>query len=664
MTNETKQDPSAKAERSIQVVNPEQENGNTEYKRKLHGCTPARLERLKTQMSYRLDEGKGVCTYCIGVEDDGCHSLLDYEACKSTAHLLELLGRSLNAVVRERRFFQGEIERDTEGGTPRRKQEVHNSHRHEEKSSEGRIPSFSDDDANLDKSPGVFTRAELVFQRIETHLLDPSPLSIAAIAAEHDKPPRKQPNSESGGALSQVSSVAETLSTRNLRVAVVGNVDAGKSTLIGTLTSTVLDDGRGSSRTSIMKHRHEIESGRTSTAATHLLGFTREGGAVAAAGDAVRGHRRKPEDEIAKESHRVVSLMDLAGHEKYLKTTIHGVASGMADYALVLVNSRHNPTHMTHHHLNLCASFGIQIIVVFTKIDGCPDHAFKSSKEEVYKLLKAPDVGKTPFEIRSSADVDTCILGGRMKTLAPVVTTSCVSGKGIGLLRDLLFRLPKRRKHEKKLLRSFEFLVDDVFRNVPGVGSVVSGFVNAGRLSVGSSAKVFVGPTGDGTFLESIAKSAHIARITTTEVVAGQSACLALALSKDARKKLRRGMVVLTEKPTATKAFEAEICVLKGTGTTIRRSYQAYVHVLSVRQAAFATGIELIQPHGATASIEPDTESEDHPEIVLRPGCRARVRFEFAQRPEYVRAGMRMLFRDGRVRGVGLITGIPDDAAT
>lgn len=26
---------------------------------------------------------------------------------------------------------------------------------------------------------------------------------------------------------------------------------------------------------------------------------------------------------------------------------------------------------------------------------------------------------------------------------------------------------------------------------------------------------------------------------------------------------------------------------------------------------------------------------------------------------EYVRPGMRMLFRDGRVRGVGLITGIP-----
>ena len=76
-------------------------------------------------------------------------------------------------------------------------------------------------------------------------------------------------------------SVGETLSARNIRIAVVGNVDAGKSTLIGTLTTSCLDDGRGKSRTSIMKHRHEIESGRTSTASTHLMGFRSTGEPIA-----------------------------------------------------------------------------------------------------------------------------------------------------------------------------------------------------------------------------------------------------------------------------------------------------------------------------------------------------------------------------------------------
>ena len=100
---------------------------------------------------------------------------------------------------------------------------------------------------------------------------------------------------------------------------VVGNVDAGKSTLIGTLITASLDDGRGKSRTAIMKHRHEIESGRTSTATTHLLGF-RSSGEPVTGRDAVRA-KRKSEDEVARESYKTVTLMDLAGHEKYLKTT-------------------------------------------------------------------------------------------------------------------------------------------------------------------------------------------------------------------------------------------------------------------------------------------------------------------------------------------------------
>lgn len=302
----------------------------------------------------------------------------------------------------------------------------------------------------------------------------------------------------------------------------------------------------------------------------------------------------------------------------------------MADYALILVNSRHPPTHMTHQHLNLCVNFGIHVIIIFTKVDGCPEHAFKTSKTEVIKLLRAPDVGKRPFEIRSEEDIATCM--GKLQTLAPMISTSCVTGEGIDLLQKMLFSLPKRRRHERKLERPFEFLVDDIF-NVPGVGSVVSGFVNAGSLTVGSNANVYVGPTDDGTFIKTLAKSAHIARINTTHVTAGQSACLALALNKDGRKKLRRGMVVLEESPMSTREFEAEICVLKGEGTTIRKSYQAYVHILNVRQSAYAKKIEIVSNDSSgILSSHTSLYGEDN-EIVLRPGSRAKVRFEFAQRP-------------------------------
>jgi GTPase len=603
-------------------------------------------------MSYRLDEGNGACLYRVGVEDDGCHSLLDYSSVAESARVLECIARNLNAVVLERKMIQNEV--IVQKGTPvpsgmepilvyqepilRNNGKAHPTLDEEDSvEKEEKNP----DDVRLRglrTEEGIYTRCELTIQRVETHLLDPSPMSVAAlnmatagnISGLSEKTSEKTPTQKTD-AKSEHVSISETLSSRNIRVAVVGNVDAGKSTLIGTLTTSCLDDGRGKSRTSIMKHRHEIESGRTSTATTHLMGFRSTGEPIAGR-DQIRANKRKTEDEIARESYRIITLMDLAGHEKYLKTTIHGVSSGMADYGLILVNSRHPPTHMTQHHLNLCCSFGIPVIVVFTKADNCPEHAFKTSKQEVIKMLRSPEIGKTPFAVRNEQDVATCM--DKLHTLAPIIETSCVNGQGIDLLQKMLFSLPKRRRHENKVNRPFEFLVEDIF-NVPGVGAVVSGFVNAGELTVGSNAHVYVGPIDDGTFLKTVAKSAHIARINTSHVTSGQSACLAFALSKDVRKKLRRGMVVLQESPTSTREFDAEICVIKGEGTTIRRSYQAYVHILNVRQSAFARDIQIVNHNavGLPPSHAATADEEVEQGIVLRPGSRAKVRFEFAKRP-------------------------------
>ena len=50
----------------------------------------------------------------------------------------------------------------------------------------------------------------------------------------------------------------------DVRIAVVGNVDSGKSTLVGVLTRNVLDDGRGKARQKVFSQQHELASGRTS----------------------------------------------------------------------------------------------------------------------------------------------------------------------------------------------------------------------------------------------------------------------------------------------------------------------------------------------------------------------------------------------------------------
>lgn len=101
-----------------------------------------------------------------------------------------------------------------------------------------------------------------------------------------------------------------------VRVAVVGNVDTGKSTLLGVLSRGALDNGRGKARANIFKHQHEIKSGRTSDIGREILGFDKRGNIVNYSSD------RTPNwSEICEQSSKLITFMDLAGHEKYLKTT-------------------------------------------------------------------------------------------------------------------------------------------------------------------------------------------------------------------------------------------------------------------------------------------------------------------------------------------------------
>jgi hypothetical protein len=237
------------------------------------------------QMSYRLDQGEGNCLYRLGVEDNGCHSLLDYESVAESARILECIARSLNAVVVERRMIQNEIV-VTEDGEPRKcdgdvkplivvepsvwgaaqqkklqqQQAAHDG----EPSKEEKEPEIENDELRLQKvGPHNYTRAEVQIHRVETHLLDPSPLSLVELAKSAEHMQAHQIPSSNGhhdnhhdGATTTPTcghgtkmpaenlSVGETLSSRNIRIAVVGNVDAGtfyaKSTLLKLLVFFLL----------------------------------------------------------------------------------------------------------------------------------------------------------------------------------------------------------------------------------------------------------------------------------------------------------------------------------------------------------------------------------------------------------------------------------------
>ncbi|MHA2204135.1 MAG: GTP-binding protein [Candidatus Hodarchaeales archaeon] len=78
---------------SILALSPEEDDGDTEYKRSLLGKSKDRIDGLETQMRYRMEEGDGQCTYVIGVDDDGTPYGLTEEEYEETRGVLDKIAK-------------------------------------------------------------------------------------------------------------------------------------------------------------------------------------------------------------------------------------------------------------------------------------------------------------------------------------------------------------------------------------------------------------------------------------------------------------------------------------------------------------------------------------------------------------------------------------------
>ena len=128
----------------------------------------------------------------------------------------------------------------------------------------------------------------------------------------------------------------EVTSKPEVRVAFLGGPQSGKSTLVAGLATGQRDNGQGSARTLVMRHPHELQSGTTSSISEHTIGFDAHGRLVNSA-DATFG--TSSASEIVAQSARLVTLLDLCGEERYLKTTLYGLTAHAPDFAILAVRA-------------------------------------------------------------------------------------------------------------------------------------------------------------------------------------------------------------------------------------------------------------------------------------------------------------------------------------
>ncbi|CAH8851831.1 unnamed protein product [Trichobilharzia szidati] len=154
----------------------------------------------------------------------------------------------------------------------------------------------------------------------------------------------------------------------DLCVALVGGMDSGKSTLIGVLTDGELDNARGKARLNLFRHLHEVQSGRTSSLSRELLGFDADGNVTNYKYADGRVYRRSAE-EVVRMSSNLITLIDLAGHSRYQRTTLSGIACNQPVMSILVISATIGLTTIGLEHIQLIRSLNLPMIVVLTKID-------------------------------------------------------------------------------------------------------------------------------------------------------------------------------------------------------------------------------------------------------------------------------------------------------
>ena len=92
---------------------------------------------------------------------------------------------------------------------------------------------------------------------------------------------------------------------------------------------------------------------------------------------------------------KIVTFLDLCGHEKYLKTTIFGLVAMVPDYSLIIIGANMGISKMTREHLGVSLFLKIPFAIVLTKTDIAPLEILDSTLSTIRSLIKSPAVKRT-----------------------------------------------------------------------------------------------------------------------------------------------------------------------------------------------------------------------------------------------------------------------------
>ena len=417
----------------------------------------------------------------------------------------------------------------------------------------------------------------------------------------------------------------------DIKICIGGSVDAGKSTTIGVLTKNVVDDGRGYARSLVLKSKHELETGRTSQISFNYIKYA--------------------------EQKKVITLVDLAGHEKYLKTTLYGILGSFVDYGIVVIGSNMGVNRITEEHLSILLYLRIPIIIVLTKTDIAPKDIYQSTCQQIKKLFNGKMFKRELLFIDSDEHLNNYVKHIELNdyhNVIPIISVSCKTGQNIDRLHDIFKIIPKNEKIINSIQIKDLLMYIDMKYLITGLGIVVSGSLWNKRVEINNN--YYIGPiyfpqSYENGYTEDYKKRTYFYSIRirsihdnnrqiieATEPNNVCNACIKFTNPKEVLtiNQIRKGMII-TDRIMLDNVFfkfKSIIKVFNTTTTNLRVGYQPVLHCRTIRQTA------------KILEIKKNDDKQNEYECL----------FQFMRNPEILEQNLLFFFREGSTRGIGKIT--------
>jgi small GTP-binding protein len=409
----------------------------------------------------------------------------------------------------------------------------------------------------------------------------------------------------------------ESLNSDNceeITILILGNVDAGKSTVLGSLVKNKLDDGNGSNRNLILRHPHELLSGRTSDLNYHYV----------------------------KIDNKIFSYVDNPGHEVYLKTTIRGIMSSYPDLAIICISDK--ITNITMEHIKLSSMMDIPFIILMTKSDLVPPNITKELINNIKTKLKT--MKKPIFNIKDEENFD--MIKCNLKSMIPLVQISNKTGHNLNLLKNIINEYPRINHVISKC-----FTIDHALM-IHGFGIILIGITG---IDININDELFIGPFVNDVFVQTKIRTIHNDyRFSVDNLKAGSRGCICI------KRKLKKndlslsqekvnGLILIKEIPKIYKTISAKIKVMHHS-STITAGYIGYINCGLVRGPVKITKIY----HGSSSQSGGSSESDES--RTIRTGDICNIDFEFTNKNYYIEVGQKIIIRESFSKLIGIITGM------